>query len=131
MATIASIVDYDLPEDAAHDSHDQLSLLRGKVEVVRNHHVHNTNAKGYAMRSDQWLLIDAKSGYVSKVDPEWIKRYDYPQDDSSAVELYDLINDPGQKHNIAAEHPKLAERLKQQLEEIKSRGHSAPRLRAE
>jgi len=131
MATIAAIVDYELPADAAHDSYDQLPLLQGQVEAVRKDHVHNTRAQGYAMRADQWLLIDAKSGYVSKVDPAWMKRYDYPQDDSSAVELYDLSSDPGQKQNVAAEHPKLVEQLKQQLEEIKARGHSAPRLRME
>jgi arylsulfatase A len=131
MATIASIVDYELPEDAAHDSHDQLPLFQGKVESVRSHHVHNTNARGYAMRFNEWLLIDAKSGYVSRVDPAWIKRYGYPQDDSSAVELYDLANDPGQKHNVAAANPKRVKQLKQQLEEIKLRGHSAPRLRKE
>ena len=130
MATIASIVNYPLPEDAAHDSYDQLPVLKGEVPQVRQTHVHNTRERGYALRSHEWLLIDAKSGYVSKVDRAWVERYNYPSDDDSPIELYDLANDPGQRDNLALKHPQIVEELSQKLKQLQSQGHSAPRLQS-
>ena len=130
MATIASIVNYPLPEDAAHDSYDQLPVLKGEVPQVRQTHVHNTRERGYALRSHEWLLIDAKSGYVSKVDRAWVERYDYPSDDDSPIELYDLANDPGQRDNLALKHPEIVEELSQKLKQLQSQGYSAPRLQS-
>ena len=70
MATIASIVGFELPDDAAEDSHDLLPLLRGETDSVRDSHVHNTRERQFAVRHGDWVLIDAKSGGVSRV-PGW------------------------------------------------------------
>ena len=42
MATFASAVDFELPDDAAEDSHDLSPLLKGEVDSVRDSHIHNT-----------------------------------------------------------------------------------------
>jgi arylsulfatase A len=105
-----------------------LPYLQGKATSVRDQHVHNTNAKGYAIRSGDWLLIDAKSGYLSKVQPGWLDRHGYPADDQGPVELYDLSSDVGQRHNVADQHPEVVERLRMTLHQIKDQGFSAPRL---
>ena len=37
----------------------------GETESVRETHIHNTRTGQYAIRHQDWLLIDAKDGYVS------------------------------------------------------------------
>lgn len=131
MATFASIVGFELPDDAAEDSHDMLPHLRGEADSIRRTHVHNTNANQYAIRHGDWLLIDARTGYNSKGFAEWEKRRGYPADDDAPVELYDLAKDPGQRKNLAADHPAVVAELQTLLKEIREQGHSAPRLAKE
>ncbi len=129
MATLASLVGYDLPGDAALDSHDFLPFLTGNTDTApRRSHVHNTNKDHYAIRDGKWLLVDAKTGYVSGASKEWEKRHGYPSGTTSTVELYDMESDPGQKHNVAADHPNIVENLQKLLAKLRADGHSAPRL---
>ena len=129
MATIASAVGYDLPANAALDSHDFLPFFKGDTEIApRRSHVHNTNKNGYAIRDGRWLLVDAPTGYVSKVSKEWEQRHGYRPDNDFAVELYDMEKDPGQRDNVAAAHPEILKQLQLLLAKIRDVGHSAPRL---
>ncbi len=127
MATIAAIVGYDLPDDAAEDSHNLLSLLDDETGI-RTTHIHNTRENAYAIRHGDWLLIDAKNGYMSGRNAEWEARYGYSADDSDAGQLFDLGIDLGQKKNLIAQHPEKAAELRALLEKIRTQGHSAPRL---
>lgn len=36
----------------------------------------------------------------------------------SQVELFDLANDPGEKKNVAAEHPEIVAKLQQRVEQL-------------
>jgi arylsulfatase A len=128
MATLASVVRHDLPADAAEDSHDLLPLLKGEAESVRSTHVHNTNANGYAIRHGDWVLIDAKDGYVSARNAAWEARRGYLPDNQAPVELYNLKTDLAQKHDVAAAHPEKVAELQALLRKIREQGHSAPRL---
>lgn len=128
MGTFAAALGYDLPADAAEDSHDFQPHLKGEAEHVRTSHVHNTFAGQYAIRDGDWLLIDHKTGYRSKGWQAWEPRHDYPGDDKQPVELYDLANDIGQRHNLAADHPEKVEQMQKLLEKIQKQGYSAPRL---
>jgi arylsulfatase A len=130
MATVAAALGYELPADAAEDSHDLLPLLKGEVESVRSTHIHNTSAGRYAIRHGDWLLVDSKDGYVSRRDAAWEARHGYPPDDDGPVELYNLKTDLPQKHNIAAAHPEKVAELQTLLKQIRQQGHSAPRLQA-
>jgi len=128
MGTFASALGFELPDDAAEDSHDLLPLLRGEVASVRSTLIHNTFADHYAIRMGKWLLVDAPSGYVSGVNVDWEKRHRYPPDDQAPVELYDLASDLEQKTNLAAIHPDRVAELRSRLQQIREQGHSAPRL---
>jgi len=128
MATLANMLDFELPDDAAEDSHDLTPLLTAKADSVRNTHVHNTKNGQYAIRDGNWLLIDAKTGYISRVSKEWETKYKYPPDDKGAVELYDLSQDIGQRNNVAADHPERVTKMQVLLKSIQDQGHSAPRL---
>ena len=127
MATFAAVVGYKLPANAAEDSHDLLPLFQGGTGAVRDTHVHNT-FDTFAIRHGDWVLVDAKDGYGSKVDPEWETRHGYPADDSEAAELYNIKEDIAQKKNLAAAHPEKVEELRSLLNKIRQQGHTAPRL---
>jgi len=129
MATLAGIVKYDLPDDAAEDSHDLLPLLDGTSgkKDIRTVHIHNTRANHFAVRKGKWVLIDAKSGHHTRV-PKWFDRANgYEKDDHNAA-LYNLDEDLAERRNLIDEHPEKAAELRTLLRKIRSRGFSAPRL---
>ncbi len=128
MATIAAMLGYDLPNNAAEDSHNLLPLLKGESTTVRSTHVHNTFAGQYAIRHGQWLLINAKDGYGSGRNQQWEEKRGYPPDDEAPVELYNLADDIGQKTNLAAKYPAKVKELQALLKRIREQGFSAPRL---
>lgn len=127
MATLAAALGHELPASAAEDSHDLLPLLKGETDSVRTTHIHNTNANGYAIRDGKWLLIDAKSGYLSNVGKGWEERHGY-KPDKQAEQLFDLGKDLAQKNNLADKHPERVAELQALLKKIRDQGHSAPRL---
>lgn len=128
MATIAAVTGATLPDDAAEDSRDLTPLLRGEIsEVVRDHLVHNTRQDHYAIRVDDWLLIDAPSGGISRV-PDWYAESAGFTPNPHEAALYDLSQDLGQLDNLVTEHPERVAAMRALLTEIRERGHSAPRL---
>ena len=84
--------------------------------------MHNTYKNKYAIREGAWLLIDTKTGYVSRRNEQWEKKHGYPADDNQSVELYNLSEDIGQRRNVAADHPEKVEHLREQLVRIRQEG---------
>jgi arylsulfatase A len=117
-----------LPKDAAEDSHDLTPLLMGSTTPIRTTHVHNTKVDHYAIRHGDWLLVDAKDGYVSGRNKVWEDKWSYPADDDQAVELYDLSTDPGQRSNLATANAQKVQQLRTLLKTVREQGYSAPRL---
>ena len=129
MASFAAVVDYALPDDQAEDSHNLLPILDGTKQQVRSALVHSTwQRTGFGLRNNDWVLINKPTGYARPATEDWLARHDYPADDDSPVELYNLANDIGQRHNLASEHPERVGALKALLKKIHDDGHSAPRL---
>lgn len=127
FATFASQLGFDLPVDAAVDSHDMLPYLRGEAEIVRESHIHNTRPNQYAVRQGDWLLIDAKSGSHQRRNiGDWEQRHNYPPDDNAPVELYNLADDLSQHHNLAAEHPEKVEAMQAVLRQAREDGRTRP-----
>ncbi len=132
MATLASVVGYELPPDAAQDSYDFLPYLKGKVSSgPRTAIVHNTNPDIYALRVGDWVLVNAPSGYTLKPAPDpWYKKQNYASADDFPFELYNLKEDVGQRRNLAANHPEKVEQMQQLLMKLRMQGYTAPRLEA-
>lgn len=128
MATLASVVEIELPDDCAEDSHDILPLLKSESDSVRTTHVHNTYKDKYAIRDGDWLLINHKDGYTSRRDKGWEKRHGYEPDNELPVELYNLKDDVGQRVDLATKEPAKVEELQALLKKIREQGYSAPRL---
>lgn len=120
-ATIATIVEAEIPPGSAEDSYNQYSFLSGKTPSVRNAVVHNTNANAYAIRHGDWVLIAAKTGGVSKV-PEWFDKENGYARNPHPGELYNLSNDLAQKHNLYAEHSDKVQELSALLEQVRAKG---------
>jgi arylsulfatase A len=130
MATLASVVGYDLPEkNAAEDSHDLLPLLKGEVKSIRTSHIHNTFDHTWAFREGDWVLVTGKSGHHSRVTKEWLKKHDYPKVESKQPRLFNLREDIGQRNDLAAKHPEKVKSMRASLAQIREQGYSAPRLR--
>ncbi len=121
MSTIAAIVDFELPDDAADDSHDLTELLRGEAATPRISIVHNTKADHYAIRRENWVLIDAPTGRISAV-PEWFDQANGYQKHDQPGELYDLAQDISQRKNLFAEKPDVVSELQSLLRHTRERG---------
>lgn len=128
-ATLAEALGHDLPDDAAEDSHSMLAYLKGETKTVRASHVHNTFAKRWALRKDDWVLVDAPSGTHSKRGAAaWEERKGYEPDEQT-VELYDLAEDIGQRKNLAADHPERVADLRAELMRIREAGRTRPKAK--
>lgn len=128
MATIAAIVDYKLPDQQAEDSHNMLPLITDKSNKgPRTVHIHNTFANAYAIRENDWLLLDAKSGYHSKVAKGWEEKNGYKKEPESG-QLYNLKDDLSQKKNLIDQYPEKVTAMKAKLKKIREQGYSAPRF---
>lgn len=117
-ATIAAAVGIPIPAGSAEDSLDQLAFLKGAGPSARTTLVHNTNPNGYALRHGDWVLIEAKSGAVSKVPP-WFAEAEGHAPNPHPGELYDLRTDLGQKTNLYAKHPEKVAELEDLLRKVR------------
>lgn len=128
MATLAAVTGFDLPAGAAEDSFDFLPLLRGETSTgPRTTHVHNTKADHYAIRHGRYVLINASSGYISRGYDAWEQRFGYSKESPGPVQLFDLVADPGQKHDLSQNLPDTVTALQQRLHQIRTTGY--PELR--
>lgn len=131
MATLADIVNYDLPANQAEDSHNLLSLITNKTEKSpRSIHIHNARVNSYAIRVGDWNLIDVSTGYQSRVTSTWEKKYGYTQDKNENGQLFNIKEDVGQKHNLIEKYPEKVKELRGILKKIRAQGYSAPRIKS-
>lgn len=129
MATLASLIGFELPNDAAEDSFNQLAYWKGNTDVApRTSLIHNTWKDAYAIRSNGWTFIAHKTGYQGRVAKGFEQRHGYTHDANEAGQLFDMTKDISQKRNVVEQHPEKAAELKRLLKKIREQGHSAPRL---
>ena len=108
MATLASVVGYDLPRGAAEDSLDLLPewLDRDLPSPIRTSVIHHSGNGMFAVRKGRWKLILGRgSGGFSK--PSRIE----PGPGEPGGQLYDLVRDPGETRNRYREFPEVVDRL--------------------
>jgi arylsulfatase A-like enzyme len=113
LATAAAMVNFPLPHAEGGDSFNILPALRGEAlrEPIRKLTVlqGDTHDDALAVRSGRWKLIDSKAAKGGQKH-----------------QLYDLLSDPGETKNIAAEQPDIVKGLAGALAEVDEKGRSRP-----
>ncbi len=129
LATCAALVDAQLPPNAGEDSFNILPALRGEPldRPIRPATLLHSSSGKFALRQNQWVLIDAPTGNDNKPgEPEWFKQQRGYSTNAFPAELYDLHADPSQRRNLYGEKPEVVQRLKALLEKYKAEGRSTP-----
>ena len=124
LATLAALVDAPLPppapDAAGPDSYDFLPVLLGTAKAPVRSNLLLQSAKGvYAIRQGSWKLI-ASSGGIRGRNGKLRKT---PEDPGHA-QLFKLGNDPGEQHDVSAEHPVLVHELTGILDHDRTQGYS-------
>jgi len=130
MATVAKIVGTKLPDNAAEDSFNVLPPLLGQNATgpAREATVHHAASGKFAIRKDDWVLIDAPSGddNRAKGEPDWLKKERGYAPHKQPGELFNVREDLSERHNYYAELPDKVKELKDLLERYKKNGRSTP-----
>lgn len=121
LASVASIVDAKIPDDAADDSYDMSKVWTAKAESPRQSIVHNTMSGRFAIRDGDWVLIAGKTGAHSKV-PAWFDKDRGYLEDGLPGELYNLKLDVAQQHNLYSEQPEKVKELTALMDQIQAQG---------
>lgn len=122
-ASLAALTGQPVPEDACLDSLNVLGALLGRAGAEgREHLVQQNNGNGgvYGLRAGDWKLLrhDNRSARNVVVETE-LTNTPVPQ-----FQLFDLTQDPAERHNVIDQHPETAERLKTQLVQIIAGGRT-------
>lgn len=123
MATCAEIAGAKLPENAGEDSVSILPALLGKTETpLRETLISHSINGSFAIRKGRWKLeLCPDSGGWGDPKPGSKEASDLPP-----VQLYDMVNDPGETMNEAATHPGILAQLNAQLQKQVTDGRSTP-----
>jgi arylsulfatase A-like enzyme len=125
MVTVADVIEYKLPMNAAVDGVSYLSVLYGKgINRYRPEVVHHSFHGKFAIRSKQWKLILAPgSGGWSAPRDEKAWEQGLPD-----IQLYDMETDIQEQKNLQAQYPEMVNELIKKLETIVENGRSTPGL---
>lgn len=130
FATLASVVGYELPDDAATDSFDMLPAMLGTQEPgrsIRPHLLTQSFRGEFQLRVGDWKLLDHRGSGGNNYARGAMKQYALPELAPDAPgQLYDLRSDPGETTNLWFEEPERRERMQTLLAELKRSGRSAP-----
>jgi len=133
FATLASVVGYALPDDAATDSFEMLPSMLGTQDETRSirPHLLTQSFRGeFQIRQGKWKYLDHPGCGGNSYDGDPLKRYALPETAPDAPgQLYDLENDPGETTNLYFTEEAKRRQLQALLERLKSSGRSAPRKR--
>jgi len=118
MATAADITGYELPDDAAEDSHSILPYMQGDFAAdCRPFAIHNSISGKWAIRKGRYkLLLHAGSGGNPSDCPE----------NGDSVQLYDMEVDRFETTNIYRDKPEVVQELKELCLKCIQEGRSRP-----
>ena len=123
LATLANILQVDLPEDAGEDSYSFLPVLKGdKLDgPIREATILDSWNGVKAVRQGDWKLIMAdNSGAIEALEK---RKTDAP------VQLYNLRKDPRESNNLCEKYPEKVKRLTAYYARYAASSRSAPLVR--
>ena len=129
-ATFAKIIDYPLEKKEAIDSYNLLPVLEGKkyAKPLRVATVQNTSPKKFALRQEDWVLIDAPTGAAKKEKKDYLDHFGLePYGTGHSGLLFNLKNDPRQSENVYNKYPDRVQKMRALLQEYLDGKPCAPR----
>jgi len=132
FATLASIIDFELPDEVAVDSYDMLPVLLGRQpsdRSVRPWMLTQSFRGEFQLRVGKWKLLAHKGSGGNDYSRGELRRYELPEDAMEAAgQLYNLELDPGETRNLYNTEPVRAEEMVEALKRMTApkSGRSAP-----
>lgn len=113
-----------MPNNAAEDSFSFLPALLGKTnQSTRPFTIHHSINGSFAIRRGNWKLsLCPGSGGWSAPKPNTAKK----NTKLPLIQLYNLNEDPAEKNNLQAKHPKIVLELVNELAKAIKNGRSTP-----
>lgn len=118
FATVADLIDRDVPLHAAEDSFSFLPLLdqQNTADYQRAPVINHSSGGLFAIRDGRWKLVlgNGSGGREAPKGRPFGKPY----------QLFDLDSDIGERHNVIDEYPDIAQKLEQSFLRIHDAGRS-------
>jgi len=129
MATVAAVIEAEVPNDAAEDSFNMLPAWLGEDHAsIRDYLLQQAfnGDKSLSIRRGSWKYLDhVGSGGNRYDDNPGLRPFSLPETAPDAPgQLYNLDTDPGETKNLYVERPELVKELKELLEQSKVSGRS-------
>ncbi len=123
MATCAEAIGVSVPATAAEDSVSLLPVLREPGTAVRDHVINHSGNGKFAIRDREWKLVlcPGSGGFGGGMSDAKAMEADLP-----LVQLYNLREDPGETHNLQAQHPARVKAMVARLQQLVAEGRSTP-----
>ena len=133
FATLASVVGFRLPDEAATDSYDMLPAMMGSQdtnESIRPYLLTQSFRGEFQIRQGNWKFLDHMGSGGNRYTNGMMKNYALPETAPKATgQLFDLTRDPGETTNLFFTEAAKRQELQSLLKTSKSSGRSAPRNR--
>lgn len=127
MATVAEIVGFKLPDNAAEDSISFLPILKGADKHARTDVIHHSISGHFAIRQDNYkLMMCPGSGGWTNPKPSDTLWKQLEKEGKPTVQLYDMSKDIGEQKNLAADMPEKVKALKNLLKQQVENGRTTP-----
>lgn len=123
MATVADIVEYELPDNAAEDSVSNLPVWIGEdcTKPLREAIVHHSIDGSFSIRKGEWKLemCPGSGGWSDPKPGEELEG-------APKIQLYNMEEDITEKKNVYDQHPEVVDKLKKLLMRYIKEGRSTP-----
>ena len=123
MATLAELLQIDLPEHSGEDSYSILPICTKQPypAPLREATVHHSSDGRFAIRKGKWKLIlwPGSGGWAYPSTPEEMEGL-------PKFQLYNLEEDPSEQNNVVASFPELVNEMQKLLKRYIQDGRSTP-----